>query len=156
MYHSHDGSCKNYMADHEHPMAIPWAFLVIIGQATCENFHSFPLLPLKLKCKICRHALPESRILELVNRGPLPGYITYFAVVPLSGGYNSSKRNFGKIMRALVRVCREFWGTGFQNYSIIRLKEAPIASLWNKEHRTWTIGHREHHGSLILFGVFRL
>ncbi|KAN0116985.1 hypothetical protein V8E51_002962 [Hyaloscypha variabilis] len=108
MYYSHDGSYKNYLAAREHPMAIPWAFPVIIGQVACENFHSFPLLPLELKCKVWRHALPESRILELANHGPLPGYITYFAVVPLSGGYNSNKRNFRNIMRDfrhLSRVC---------------------------------------------------
>ncbi|PMD48919.1 hypothetical protein L207DRAFT_522235 [Hyaloscypha variabilis F] len=106
MYYSHDGSCKNYLAAREHPMAITRAFPVIIEQATCENFRSFPLLPLELKCKIWRHALPESRILELANRGALPGYITYFAVVPLSGGYNSNKRNLRNIMRALRHLSR--------------------------------------------------
>jgi len=105
---------------------------VVTEKESVDQFHLFSFLPRELRRKIWKFALPEPRILELVEfRHSLQPNGRDFAVVPLCFECGP-RENFKSDMETLQRVFREAQVVVSENYGKIKAREAPIASMWDE------------------------
>lgn len=122
-----DGTCGISSGSSAHGVFVNWQ-----KPGPCiSNFHLFRLLPIEMRRKIWKCALPPSRTLRLDTF--YFGSSTHDLKLKYENTDNKGSSEFKKQCVSLTKTCREAHTVFHENYHLVELNGCSTASLWGED-----------------------